>query len=244
MTDLNPPLDATVVEVCSPIFTLLTPLQIPEQADVASEDLRSQVESSFMSLERRCFEVQLSPEHIRDIKFAMAAFSDEVVMNSRWVKKYDWMAKPLAIEFFGESAIGQAFFDRLEVLRGDFDTNSDIINLYFSVLALGFQGKYRLSGYEQLQAYISALRTEIENHQGKVNRVLADYAAPENQMKSRLVGQQSYWVIAVLFVAASSVMTVVYSSKMQSAIGDSAKNIEQMAGSDYMASPSEGEDAL
>ena len=87
ISDLEKSLDSLIVEICSPIFSLLTPLQIPEQADAASEQLRESVEKSFVMLERRCFECQLAPEITRDIKFAMAAFSDEVVLNSRWQKK-------------------------------------------------------------------------------------------------------------------------------------------------------------
>ena len=230
MDDIAEGLDALIVEVCSPIFSLLTPLQVPENADNAPDDLREQVEAAFTMLERRCFECQIAPEHIRDIKFAMAAFSDEVVLNSRWGKKYDWMSKPLGVEYFGDSAIGQGFFNNLEKLREDYEKNFDIVQLYFSVLAVGFQGKYRLEGYDQLQAYISTLRADIEKHAGKVNRVLADYASSDSKMKSRIAGQQSYWVMAVLFVASVVIMTAVYTSKMQNAIADSAHSIEVMAG--------------
>jgi len=229
MDDLDATLDALIVEVCSPIFSLLSPLQVPESADSAESDLREKVEKSFVMLERRCFECQVSPENIRDIKYAMSAFADEVVLNSRWEKKYDWMAKPLAIEFFGDSAIGQNFFTRLDVLREDLDANFDIAQLFFSVLVLGFQGKYRLIGYEQLQAYITTVRSEVEKKSGKVSRVLADFAAPESRMKSRIAGQQSYWVMAILLLASIVVMTAVYSTKTQNSIAKSAQRIELLA---------------
>jgi type VI secretion system protein ImpK len=227
--DLAKSLDALIVEVCSPIFSLLVPLQIAEDADKAQSDLREHVEKSFVMLERRCFECQISPEHIKDIKYAMAAFSDEVVLNSRWDKKYDWMAKPLAIQFFGDSAIGQNFFVRLDELRQNFDEQFDIIQLYFSVLVLGFQGKYRLEGFEKLQAYISTLRTDIEKKLGQVPRTLSDAASPESQMSSRIAGQQPYWVMAVMLVAMTLIMTIFYSTKVQSAISSSAQKIEVMA---------------
>jgi type VI secretion system protein ImpK len=159
----------------------------------------------------------------------MAAFSDEVVLNSRWEKKYDWMAKPLAIQFFGDSAIGQNFFVRLDELRQSFDEQFDIIQLYFSVLILGFQGKYRLEGFEKLQAYISTLRTDIEKRLGNVPRTLSDAASPESQMSSRIAGRQPYWVMAVMLVALTLIMTIFYSTKVQSAISNSAQKIEVMA---------------
>lgn len=222
-------LDALIVEVCAPIFTQLVPLQTPEAADQAPDDLRALVEKSFVMLERRCFECQVSPEHIRDLKYAMAAFADEVVLNSRWEHKYDWMARPLAVDFFGDSAIGQNFFNRLQQLREKPEENSAILQLYFSVLSLGFQGKYRLEGYDQLQAYISTFRIELEQLTSGVSRILADNAAPETQLRSRIAGQQSYWVMGVLFVAAVLSMTLVYSSKTQQAITASATSIKQLS---------------
>ncbi len=229
MPEFEKSLDALIVEVCSPIFSLLTPLQVAEAADAAPDDLRESVEKSFVMLERRCFECQLAPEIIRDIKFAMAAFSDEVVLNSRWPNKYDWMAKPLCIEYFGDSAVGQTFFDRLNVIRAENTPNVDVLQLYFSVLVLGFQGKYRLDGYDQLQAYISAFRIEIEKFNAGVSRVLAENASPESKITSRIAGAQSYWVMAVLLVASLLGMTLLYSSKTQQAIARSADTIKVLA---------------
>jgi type VI secretion system protein ImpK len=231
MSELDKPLDSLIVEVCSPIFTELTPLQVGEQADNATDDLRAIVEKQFVMLERRFFECQVAPEITRDVKFAMAAYSDEVVLNSRWPNKYDWMAKPLAIEFFGDSAIGENFFVRLDELRTQSEPNKDVLQLYYSVLILGFQGKYRLSGYDQLQAYIAAFRTEIEKFNSSVSRVLADNASPESLVSSRIVGGQSYWVMATVLVAVILGMTFFYSSKMQEEIGVSAEKIEVLASS-------------
>ncbi|TCS41290.1 type IVB secretion system protein IcmH/DotU [Reinekea marinisedimentorum] len=231
MPGLDKPLDSLIVEVCSPIFTELTPLQVGEQADRAVDNLREIVEKQFVMLERRLFECQIAPEITRDIKFAMAAFSDEVVLTSRWQKKYEWMARPLAIEFFGDSAIGENFFIRLDELRAQSEPNKDVLQLYYSALILGFQGKYRLSGYDQLQAYIAAFRIEIEKFNSSVSRVLADNASPESLVSARIVGGQSYWVMAVVLVAAVLGMTIFYSTKMQEAIGVSAEKIEVLANS-------------
>lgn len=231
MPGLDKPLDSLIVEVCSPIFTELTPLQVGEQADRAADNLREVVEKQFVMLERRLFECQIAPEVTRDIKFAMAAFSDEVVLTSRWQKKYEWMAKPLAIEFFGDSAIGENFFNRLDEIRTQAEPNKDVLQLYYSALILGFQGKYRLSGYDQLQAYIAAFRLEIEKFNSSVSRVLADNASPESQVSARMVGGQSYWVMAAVFVASILGMTIFYSTKMQEAISFSAEKIEILASS-------------
>ncbi|EAR09297.1 DotU family type IV/VI secretion system protein [Reinekea blandensis] len=241
MTQTTLSIDETISEVSAQIFNLIVPLQTPEKADHAPDDLRAQVESAFVLLERRCFELQVTPDVIRNIKFAMTAFSDEVVLNSRWPKKYDWMAKPLAIEYFGDASIGQSFFTRLDELRSDSSTDMAVLNLYFTILLLGFQGKYRLAGYEQLQAYLSTFRAEIEQKQGRVNRILSENAAPEHQMKSRIAGQQSYWVMSVLFVAAIVVMTVVYSTQTQDAIQVSAQSIEKMTETTSMVDQEEGQ---
>jgi len=218
-------LSAAIVEACSPAINLVTPLLRAENADGMSVDLREQTEEAFVSLERKFFEYQIDAETVYDIKFGVAAFADEIIMSSRWEHKYTWMSKPLVVNYFGESSAGTRFFERIDELRADYASNAPVIEFYYTLLQLGFQGKYRIEGFEKLQAYISTLRLEIDKNAGQVERLLADVAVPESTLSYRIAGKQSIWVMCITAVASLFFMVLVYSNLMESAISDSAENI-------------------
>ncbi|AJQ93819.1 type IVB secretion system protein IcmH/DotU [Gynuella sunshinyii] len=220
-------MEAALVESTAPIFNLVEPLNIPEFADQVPESLRVDIEQAFIDLERRAFEKQWPATITRDIRFAMAAYVDELVMSSRWPKKFDWMVKPLCIEYFGESNAGEVFFNRLNELRQEFAKNRLVIGLFYTCLQFGYQGVYRIKGYDQLQAYLVSLRSQLEDSQGVVPRELADSAVPESKLVYRISGSQPYWVMVSIGAAILVTMVLAYGSIMKKSIVDSAERLTQ-----------------
>ena len=220
-------MEATLVESTAPIFNLVEPLNVPELADQVPESMRTDIEQAFTDLERRAFEKQWPATIVRDIRFAMAAYVDELVMSSRWPRKFDWMVEPLCIEYFGESNAGEVFFSRLNELRQDFDKNRLVIELFYTCLQFGYQGIYRIKGYDQLQAYLVTLRSQLEDLRGIVSRELADSAIPESKLVYRIGGNQPYWVMASIGAAVLVVMVLTYGSVMRKSIVDSAERLTQ-----------------
>ncbi|MFQ3292867.1 DotU family type IV/VI secretion system protein, partial [Reinekea sp.] len=151
-------LDSAINDACAPIFNLLAGLTDPSAVDDLDIELRQSVEATFIAMERRFFEIQLTVAIVHDIKYAMAAYADEMVMSSRWQGKYDWMTQPLVVQYFGDTCAGIVFFQKLEQHKQDFKSNLAVIQLYYSVLQFGFQGQYRLDGYEKLQAVMNNLQ--------------------------------------------------------------------------------------
>lgn len=48
--------------------------------------------------------------------------------------------------------------------------NTDLLELYYLCLALGFEGKYKLQGREQLRALIQDLGRDLQTRRGEVPR--------------------------------------------------------------------------
>lgn len=218
-------LDATLVESCAPLFNLVEPLRDPIQAEAVPAEMRKDIEQAFLELERRAFEKQWPSQVTRDVRFGMAAYVDELVMSSRWPHKFDWMVKPLCVDFFGESNAGEAFFTRLEELRQDLPNQRLVVELYFSCLQFGYQGCYRLRGYEPLQALIANLRAQLEDMSGSVPRELADKAVPESRLVYRIGGNQPYWVMASIGAAVIMSMFLAYSAMMRTSLEESASHL-------------------
>lgn len=220
-------MDATLTECCAPIFNLVEALRDPESAEQVPATLRAEVEQAFIELERKAFEVQWPTSVTRDVRFGMAAYVDETVLSSRWPHKFDWMVKPLCVEFFGESNAGEAFFRRLTELREDLKANRAVVELYYSCLQFGYQGCYRLRGYEQLQALVATLRAQLEDLRGAVPRSLADEAVPESRLVYRISGNQPYWVMLSIGGAILMGMFLTYGSLMKESLSVSAEHLNE-----------------
>lgn len=217
--------DAIMVECCAPIFGLTAYLQQPEQLTTS---FRDDVEEAFLALERKAFEKQLPPTLVRDLKYAMAAYTDEMVMSSGWSGRMQWLSRPLCVEFFGDSNAGEGFFNRLTELEAVAAENRLILEHYYTCIQLGYQGIYKLYGQERLLALQSNLRSLLDELRGPVNRTLADSAAPESKLVYRLSGQQPYWVMAVLFSSAMIGMFAAYGNYTQDAVAASSVAISEI----------------
>lgn len=215
--------DAIIVECCAPIFTLAEGMN-----DDSPVNLRSEAEEAFLAFERKAFEKQLPSALVRDIKYATAAYVDEVVLSSEWPGKIRWMGRPLCVEFFGDSNAGEGFFKRLTELETDFAKNRAVLEHYYTCIQFGFEGIYRLLGYERLQALQARLREQLDDVRGPVNRQLADSAAPESRLVYRLSSRQPYWVMAALSGALLMGMVALYGHFTRESIEQSSANIVQL----------------
>lgn len=226
--------DSIIVECCAPIFSMTGQLSDPDQVP---DNFREEVDEAFLAMERKAFEKQLHPTLVRDIKYAMAAYTDEMVMGSGWPNKTAWVMRPLCVEFFGDSNAGEGFFTRLEVLQQDPAKHFLVLEHYYTCLQLGFQGVYKLHGLERLQALQSTLREKLDERRGPVERTLANSAAPESKLVYRISGRQPYWVMAAISAALVVVMLTIYSSNTRSAIAESAEAIQALQDSLQLQPP-------
>src|SRR4051812_2106031 len=76
--------------------------------------------------------------------FAVVAFLDESVLNSRNPIFADWARQPLQHQLFGTHTAGDVFFDDLQQILGRPDSQdlADLLEIYYLCLLLGFGGRY------------------------------------------------------------------------------------------------------
>ncbi|HZU33124.1 MAG TPA: DotU family type IV/VI secretion system protein [Candidatus Angelobacter sp.] len=81
-------------------------------------------------------------EVYREAQYIMAALADEFFLNENWQGKQNWPL--LEIRLFRSSSAGELVFKKLDLLLLQRDpVYLDLATVYFFVLSLGFQGKYR-----------------------------------------------------------------------------------------------------
>ena len=81
------------------------------------------------------------------VKYALAAFADEVILSSDWDQAAGWEAQLLELQFFGTNVAGDRFFELMATLDG---APRQVVAVYFRCLALGFSGRYA-PGSEDLE---------------------------------------------------------------------------------------------
>lgn len=190
-----------LLELCSTLFSRAAQIRSLDVDDTLDDNFRTQVISAFDVMDRRAFEHQIDVTTVQHIKYAMAAFIDEVVLSSNWAGRADWMAKPLQLEFFGEHLAGENFYHRLAQLRQGGVQNTDLLEVYYVCMQLGFEGMYRMQGLEKLMALQVDLRSQIDMARGGIDPRLSSEAIPKQNMVTKVSRNVPFWVIGSVTLA-------------------------------------------
>lgn len=189
-----------LLECSASVFALTAKLRRDQSATGSLAEFRAQIIKSFDVLERMAFERQISTSTIQDAKYALAAFVDEAVLTSDNSERMEWMSHPLQLKFFGEHLAGESFFSKLNALRQGGEKNLELLELYYTCLQLGFEGKYKMRGLEALMALQVDLRSQIDGYRGIIDPKLSPDGVPKSGIIARVSRNVPYWVMAVVTI--------------------------------------------
>lgn len=164
--------DRTLVGLATPIFETI--LKIRANLVTPSEDLRRWIGAELQRIERTAETLHFPHRQAQAAKFAVVAFTDETVLTADFPLRLDWERSPLQLEYFGVQLAGETFFERLDALVADVDNEADVLEVYYVCLLLGFRGKYKLVGEEQLAGVIA----RVEDALRRAGRLRAYGLAP------------------------------------------------------------------
>lgn len=146
-----------------------------------------------------------SPAAISDAKYAFCALMDESILSSDFTIREDWERAPLQLRLFGEHLAGERFFDKLEMLRLDPIANVETLEIFYTCLLLGFQGKYLLEGSEKLNYLTSRVGQEITHARGGRNEFSPNWKLPQ-RFQHYVRNELPLWLyFALLAVVASGI---------------------------------------
>lgn len=143
------------------------------------DNLRKEIALLVQDLDKRGRKHGYADEDIKAARYALLALIDETILNSQWSFKDQWSDRPLQLEYFGEHMAGERFFDLLERIRQKGAQKVDLLEVFCVVLILGFQGKYKLRGREELNNLIREIVGEIISHRGGSPSLSPNWRIPE-----------------------------------------------------------------
>lgn len=150
-----------------------------------------------------------SPAAVSDAKYAFCALMDEIVLSSGFAIREDWERAPLQLRLFGEHLAGERFFDKLEMLRLDPVANVEVLEVFYTCLLLGFQGKYLLEGSEKLNYLISRLGQEIIHARGGKAEFSPNWKLPQ-RFQHYVRNELPLWLFFALLGVAATALFLVY----------------------------------
>ncbi len=174
------------------------------------EDLRKNIALSFQNLERQAKRQGQSEEDIKATHYALCALIDETLLNSRWAFGDQWRDRPLQLEYFGEHMAGERFFDLLERIRQKGSRKVDVLEVFCMCLILGFQGKYKLDGPDELARLTRTVIDEAASFRGGLSSLARHWKIPEETVESPvhsipqwawMTGAASILIVILFFVA-------------------------------------------
>ncbi|MGG5820961.1 type VI secretion system protein TssL, long form [Falsiroseomonas sp. HW251] len=167
-------------------------------------DLRERAVAAMRRFEADCRAGGVPMEQLRPAHYALCAALDDVVLNTPWGSQGAWAGRSLISTFHQEVQSGERFFALVQQLQQVPGTNLPVLELMYLCIALGMQGRYRLSPRgpaeldrvrEELHAII--VRQRAAQPDPEFSPRWRGVAAPYRPAKPRL----PIWVMAS-FVAA------------------------------------------
>lgn len=210
---------------------LLIGVKIRETANLGQPDqLRRLLNSYFKDFERSALSHRKSPEAVELVRYALAAFIDETIVNTENNCRETWIANPLAVTYFNDSLAGENFFKRLESLLPDMQRNLETLEVYYLCLALGFQGRYRLSGPEVLPNVVRNLLKRIEGLKGPPPKAISPSAYVHPGVKGREKSGRGLVIAASVFLLVSALLYGVLMLASDGALDPARATVEGLKG--------------
>ncbi len=135
-----------LVDCYSDIFSYTLYLVSTPDADVSGEKAGEDLDRLFYDGDARAGAKEYAPADAENVKFAICAWVDEIILCSSWPGKQYWRDHQLQNKQFNTLNAGVEFYRRLKDLPKD---DKDVFEAYALCLNLGFRGEYYAHGREE-----------------------------------------------------------------------------------------------
>jgi len=174
-----------LAQVFQELLTAIERLRSNRQSVTDAQYFRRQIlDTTKAAVQRARMQAGYAPEDIRMATLAVIGMLDETILNLQNPVFADWSRQPLQEELFGTHTAGEVFFENLRVLlnRENSADLSDVLEVYYLCLLLGYRGRYSLSGTGDLQAVMAATARKIRQIRGSFSGL-----GPAHNLQAELV---------------------------------------------------------
>ena len=141
-------------------------------------------------------------ESVLAARYVLCTALDEAVANTPWGAQGGWNKQSLLVQFHNEAWGGEKVFQLLAKLAQDVPRHRDLLELVYCVLALGFEGRYRVldNGRAQLDNVRQRLGDLIAKDRPATEPALSAHWQGAGAGSVRLRDTLPLWVVGALFL--------------------------------------------
>ena len=96
---------------------------------------------------------------------------------------------------------GEEFFHRLDKLRQGPQYNSDLLELYYLCITLGFKGKYQFQGRDILRQIIEETYIDLRRIKRKSTEILSPHGERKDEIVKSMAKEMPIWVVIVIMLS-------------------------------------------
>ena len=187
-----------LADIFSELFVVGSYLR--DEHDLGAPDaFRAKLQKMFKRADEEGKAAGFTSDTLTQARYAMAAFLDEMVINSRWPHREQWSARPLQYDLFNEFTAGEGFYKHLETIRSGMPINTDLLEIYALCLIFGFEGQYRIQDRDKLRGLVEDVTREIQARRGEVPP-LSPHARRPEELLDVVKRDVPVWVIMTISV--------------------------------------------
>ena len=186
-----------LVKAASPL--LAAAMRLRGQAEMADPDgLRRRIAEAVRQFEQRALGLGLDTRSLRAARYALCATIDDLVLSTPWGSHSGWTTQSLTSMFHNEVSGGERFFEILEQMTQEFGRHSDVVELMYVCLSLGFEGRYRVMprGAAAQAEFRDGLFRTIRQRRGEFERELSPHWRGAGAQFRPLRAMIPLWVVA------------------------------------------------
>jgi type VI secretion system protein ImpK len=187
------------------------------QKDV--EGLRDRVVRELKSFEAAASATGLPRELVRTAHYALSATIDDLVLSTPWGSQSSWPKRSMVSTFHNEVVGGERFYEILNHLHKNPGNNADVLELMYVCLALGFQGRLRVTdrGSSEHNRVREGVYRTLRERRGDFERDLSPHWRGIAAVHRPLTSYIPPWVIAVVTAAILTLMFMGFSYALSDA---------------------------
>ena len=150
----------SVAGLATDLFMII--IKMREAEDLGDpEALRNLINFYLDLFNKNCLAQKLDKVAAVEAKYALVALIDETVLSIPGVCRDYWLERPLQIDHFGDSLAGQEFYNKLSRLMANPQNKTEILELYYLCLSLGFEGKFKIGNFEERINIMNAVGAKL-----------------------------------------------------------------------------------
>ncbi len=188
---------------------LTTAIRLRSNRQLAGDALsfRNQIKQLLSAADQEARRAGYPGPLVKGAMYAYIAFLDESILNISQPVFAEWPRKPLQEEVFGHHTAGEIFFENIETLLAEPDSDdlADLLEVYQLCLLMGFEGRYRLAEKGELHRIVSTVSERITRIRGGQPRFSSSWAAPRDEA---LPARRDKWIRPLLLIGGGTTVSV------------------------------------